>query len=162
MSDATALANLAITILSKTTEALTGLRERAQRSKDLDIKDLINTLYDHNLQLKDVVSRLLDENRALKKQLEEQQHPPKLPERKQVGEANYYYLDNGDGSFDGPYCQPCYDDKKKLVALTPQQQDEDGIYRRCLVCKQTFYEKRAIWSADERFSGGGGPNGWMR
>jgi hypothetical protein len=151
--------------LSKTTEALTGLRERAQRSKDGDIKDQINALFDNVLQLKDVVSRLLDENKHLTRKLDEQQHPPEVPALKQVGEANYYYLKNDDGGFDGPYCQPCYDDKKKLVALTPQQQDDRGLFRRCLVCKQNFFEK----SPKEHPSGGwfdggsgGGPNSWMR
>lgn len=147
MNDATALANLAITILSKTTEALTGLRERAQRTKDLDIKDGINTLYDHNLQLKDVVSRLLDENRELKRQLEEQQHPPEKPTLKQVGETHYYFFGN-----EGPFCQPCYDDKKKRVALTPPEDWNRGVRRQCLVCNNFFYEKKMEFRSARRIN----------
>ena len=140
MSDPTALANLAITILSKTTEALTGLRERAQRSKDADIKDQINMLFDNVLQLKDVVSRLLDENKDLSRKLEQQQTARvAIPKIRQVGETNYYY--QGD---EGPFCQPCYDgNAKRLVTLSPSKHTDWGsISRYCPVCKETFYETR--------------------
>jgi hypothetical protein len=139
MADPIAVANLAITLLGKTTEALNALRERAQRSKDIDIKDQINTMYDNVLQLKEVISRLVDENKNLKRQLEQQQHPPDAPKIKQVGQTNYYF--RGD---EGPFCQPCYDGRAKtLVALTPEQQTRWGSIRRnCPVCHQTFYEKR--------------------
>jgi hypothetical protein len=46
-TDPLAPANLALTLLGKTTDALNALRERAQRSKDLDIKDQIAALYDN-------------------------------------------------------------------------------------------------------------------
>lgn len=141
MTDPFAVANLALSLLDKTTQALSALRERAQRSKDIDIKDQINTLYDSVLSLKEVISRLLDENKGLRRQLEEQQHPPEEPKIRQVGETNYYY--KGD---DGPFCQPCYDadpKAKRLVALSPQQTTQWGSIRRdCLVCHQTFYEKK--------------------
>jgi len=138
MTDPTALANLAITVLSKTTEALTGLRERAQRSKDADIKDQINTLFDNVLQLKDVVSRLLDANNELKRQLEQQQLARvQVPKIRQVGETNYYFQGE-----EGPYCQPCYDKEQRLVMLEPQRTTEWGsIKRLCPVCRRTFYEK---------------------
>lgn len=155
-TDPVSLAGLAITLASKTTEALNALRERAQRSKDVDIKDQINTLYDNVLQLKEVVSRLLDENKDLKRQLEEQRHPPEAPKLRQVGEANYYFKGE-----EGPFCQPCYDDKGKYVALSPQKRTEFEVYRWCSVCKQNFCEERIQRSpAHERF--GGGPQGWMR
>src|ERR1700686_1255999 len=137
MVDPLALANLALSLLAKTTDGLNALRERSQRSKDLDIKDQISTLYDNILALKEVVSRLLDESKHLQRQLAEQQHPPEQPTRKQVGETIYYY--KGD---EGPFCQPCYDTKHSLVALQPQKQTKWGsIMRTCLVCNHTFYEK---------------------
>lgn len=140
MTDPLALANLALSLLGKTSDALNALRERSQRSKDVDIKDQINTLYDIVLQLKEVISRLLDENEDVHRQLAEQQHPPEVPKIRQVGETNYYFF--GD---EGPYCQPCYDDKKKLVTLTPQRNNSAGRqYRECTVCQQTFYERPAL------------------
>jgi hypothetical protein len=137
MTDPLTIATTSIGLLKSTTEALNALRERAQRSKDVDIKEQINTLYDNVLGLKEVVSRLLDENKELHRRLAEQQHPPEKPKIKQVGETNYYFDSEG-----GPYCQPCYDDKKKLVALTPQKRNSGGVCRECKVCKQTFYEQR--------------------
>lgn len=134
MNDDLALAQLAITVLTKSTEALTGLRERAQRSKDLDIKDGINALYDHNLKLKDVVSRLFDEISALKRQLEQQRNPPEI---RQIGASFYYYIGGK-----GPYCTPCLDEKNKPILLTPPHQKESGaVFRRCLVCNNVFYEQ---------------------
>jgi hypothetical protein len=141
MTDPISIVNLALSIASKTTDALNALRERAQRSKDVDIKDQINTLYDNVLQLKEVISRLSDENRELRHKLEHQQHPTEEPTIRQVGETNYYY--KGD---EGPFCQPCYDGDpkaKKLVALSPQQTTEWGSVRRsCPVCNKTFYDKQ--------------------
>jgi len=141
MADPIGLASLVLSITAKTTEALNALRERAQRSKDIDIKDQINTLYDDVLQLKEVMSRLLDENKQLHRQLEEHQHPPEAPTIRQVGGTNYYFKGH-----EGPFCQPCYDvdpKAKRLVALSPQQVTQYGsIGRTCPVCKQTFHEKK--------------------
>jgi hypothetical protein len=139
-TDPVSVATLALSFLVKTTEALNSLRERSQRSKDIDIKDQINTMYDNVLQLKEVILRLLDENRELERKLDEQQHPPEAPKIKQVGETNYYF--KGD---EGPFCQPCYDvDPKaeRLVALSPQQQSQGGtVFRTCRVCNNIFYEQ---------------------
>lgn len=139
MTDPVSITALSIQILSKTTEALNALRERAQRTKDLDIKDQINTLYDNVLLLKEVVSRLSDENRTLHRQLEQQQHPAEKPKIRQVGETNYYYL-----GAEGPFCQPCYDKTEKTVALLPQERSQFGsLTRDCPVCHETFYEKQS-------------------
>ncbi len=135
--DPLTVANTAIAILKSTTEALNALRERAQRSKDIDIKEQINALYDNVLQLKEVVSRLLDENKELKCQLEHQQLTRvAVPKIKQVGQTNYYF--QGD---EGPYCQPCFVNTGKLVAVLPIKQDElGGQHRDCPVCHASFYE----------------------
>ncbi|HEY6768005.1 MAG TPA: hypothetical protein VI386_24890 [Candidatus Sulfotelmatobacter sp.] len=136
MSEPLAVANLALSLLGKTTDALNALRERSQRSKDLDIKDQISTMYDNVLQLKEVVSRLLDENKGLQRQLAEQQHPPEKPKIKQVGQTNYYFIDK-----EGPYCQPCYDKTKTLVVLLPPKRStHGGLHRDCPVCHTLFWE----------------------
>src|ERR1700722_9967270 len=137
MSDPLTITATAIGLLKNTTEALSALRERAQRSKDIDIKDQINTLYDSVLSLKEVISRLLDENKDLRSQLEQQQHPPELPKIRQVGETNYYF--KGD---EGPFCQPCYDLTGKLIPLAPQKTQQGGtVFRTCRVCNKLFYEQ---------------------
>ena len=58
------------------------------------------------------------------------------PEIRQVGAVNYYFV--GDK---GPYCQPCYDGKEKLVMLTPPQDWSGGVRRKCEICNKFFYEK---------------------
>jgi len=146
MTDPVSVTSLSLQLLTKTTEALNALRERAQRSKDIDIKEQINSLYDNVLALKEVVSRLLDENKDLQRHLDSQRHPPEKPRIKQVGDTNYYFVGE-----DGPYCQPCYDVKEKLVPLSPQKSTSLGALKReCSVCHQTFYEK----SSDPRQSSG--------
>jgi hypothetical protein len=155
MPDPVSIAALSLQLLSKTTEALNALRERSQRAKDIDIKDQINTLYDNVLGLKEVVSRLLDENKTLHQRLEHQQNPPQKPKIANVGDTNYYFLDN-----QGPYCQPCYDKNEKLVLLLPSEDWSGGIRRQCPVCGDYFYEKK-MQSGPIRVGGRRGPQGWM-
>ncbi|MHB8218662.1 MAG: hypothetical protein ACYDDS_21530 [Candidatus Sulfotelmatobacter sp.] len=151
MTDPVAVTNLALALLGKTTEALNALRERAQRTKDLDIKDQINTLYDNVLSLKEVMGRLLDENKELKRLLEQQQNVPEKPKITQAGDTNYYYLKG-----EGPYCQPCYDKTVKLVPLLPEQRTSWGAAKRdCPVCHQTFYEKKRDSAPGRQVFGGG-------
>src|ERR1700730_9103906 len=157
MPDPLSIATTAIALLKSTTDALNALRERAQRSKDVDIKEQIAALYNNVLSRNEVISRLLDENKELKRQLEQQQHPPEAPKIRQVGETNYYF--KGD---EGPFCQPCYDGNSKLVMLSPVEMLMGGNIRRtCPVCRQPFYERTVEPSpARQRF--GGGPDEWMR
>lgn len=160
MTDPVSIAALSLQILSKTTDALNALRERTQRSKDIDIKDQINTLYDNVLSLKEVMSRLLDENKSLHNRLEQQQNPPEKPKIRQVGQINYYFV-----GAEGPYCQPCYDgEAQTLVALLPSKRDTlGGLHRDCPVCRRPFYETPNSDSKPHvsRLGGRRGPGGWM-
>jgi hypothetical protein len=108
-------------------------REQAKVSKDTDLKETISSLFDVVLDLKQAVLLVTEENNQLRAEREKSTEQPK---RKQVGEAIYYFV--GD---EGPFCQPCYDDKKKLVALTPAEPWSGGIRRQCLVCHHFFHEK---------------------
>jgi hypothetical protein len=150
MTDPLTLTGTAVALLKNTTDALNALRERAQRSKDVDIKEQINTMYDNVLQLKELIMRLSDENQQLGQQFEEQQHPPEKPKIKQVGDTNYYF--RGD---EGPFCQPCYDDKGKTVQLSPPENWNGGVRRQCRVCNNYFYEKKMNLSPVSRGSFGG-------
>ena len=132
------LAAAATQILSNSLNALKIVRERAQSSKDNDLKGHISTLYDNLLSLKEAVMLVTQENEALKRKVAMLEHPPaKLePELRQVGAANFYFV--GDK---GPYCQPCYDGKGKLTALTPPEPWSGGIRRECVLCHEHFYEQ---------------------
>jgi len=77
--------------LSKITEALTGLRERAKPFQRRWHQGSDQQLFNNVLQLQDVVLRLSDENKELKQQLEQQQLARgAVPKIKQVGDTNYY------------------------------------------------------------------------
>jgi hypothetical protein len=125
----------ALEIVNKAWKALEAIRERAQTSKDSVLKDNISNLYDDVLALKAIIVRLTEENADLRRSIAEGAEKPPKPEIRQVGAVNYYFVGE-----EGPYCQPCYDDKGKLVNLTPQQRYSGGTGRKCEVCKNLFIE----------------------
>lgn len=56
-------------------------------------------------------------------------------------EAPFYFLDGGKSQADGPFCQRCYDDEKKLVRLI-EGQTYGGSEWVCSVCKSRFLPDR--------------------
>lgn len=159
MADPIAVTNLALSLLSKTSEALNALRERSKTSKDTDLKAQISAMYDHVNDLKEAVSRLTEENRelknengVLKKQLNEK---PLKPTVRQVGDTNYVVV--GDK---GPYCQVCHAKDGKLVDLLPLQPWNGGKRRECPVCGEFFYEQR-MNTKSSRLGSRHGSHGWM-
>jgi len=127
----------AVRILNDALGIVKAARERAQSSRDPDLKDLTLTLYDHVLSLKEAVMLVTDENNELRRKIAELEHPAAKPELRQVGVANFYFV--GDV---GPYCQACYDGSERLTRLSPPESWNGGIRRKCVICKQYFYEKR--------------------
>jgi regulator of replication initiation timing len=155
----------ASSVLSNTLNALKAVRERAQTSKDRDLKEGISALYDNVLLLKEAVMLVTDENNELKaenKQLKlkviELQQPAKepSPELRQVGDVNYYFLNDK-----GPYCQYCFDRDSKLVMLSPRQNWNGGERRHCLICGTYFQEQRGESRTRPMGSRYRGPNIWM-
>ena len=126
-------------ILANALKALDSLREQSKSSKDNALKENISKLYDSLLDLKAAVLRVEEENSELRRAIAQRaggvgKQPD--PEIKQVGAVNYYFVGEK-----GPYCQPCYDDRRKLIALTPAQDWNNGVRRKCEVCGKYFYEK---------------------
>jgi len=68
-TDPLAPANLALTLLGKTTDALNALRERAQTLQRPRYQGPDRRAVRQRLGLKEVMSRLLDENKELRRQL---------------------------------------------------------------------------------------------
>jgi len=81
--------------------------------KIIDLRDEIFELRENNLKLK-------EENKI---------------SEKIVFEKPYYWLKDGLKK-DGPYCQKCYDDNKKLIRLQ-EMRDFPGCWK-CSVCKCDF------------------------
>jgi len=140
------VATAASQILSNAMNALKIVRERAQSSKDNDLKGHISTLYDNLLSLKEAVMRLTQENDELKRRIAELERPPQKsePELRQVGSCNFYFVGEK-----GPYCQACYDGRGKLTALSPPERWNRGIRRHCVLCNAFFYEQAS--SSDRGF-----------
>jgi len=145
-------ANAALQIVTSLGKTLNAARERAQASKDTELKALVNTLYDDFASLKEVVQRLTDENAELRSKNRES--TPK-PEARRVGDAVYYFV--GD---QGPYCQPCYHNKNQLVMLSPPRELFGGLGRQCEVCSKTFFEQPRKQGRTQ-VGGSSGPNSWM-
>lgn len=132
------IAGAASEILTNTLETLKVVRERAQTSKDSDLKERISGLYDNLLSLKEVILQLTQENLELRQQIEELQRVRQAPQPvlRQVGACNFYFVGE-----EGPYCQPCYDGNGKLTKLSPPEPWNCGVRRQCVLCQKYFYEK---------------------
>jgi hypothetical protein len=142
----------AVKILADTLSISKTAREQAKQSKDTELKGLISDLYDSVLSLKEALMLVSDENNELRRRIADLERPSAGPELRQVGSTNYYFQDGK-----GPYCQPCYDVKEKLIPLAPQAQYAGGLGRKCEVCNKVFFEDHERPQTLIRPLGGGGP-----
>ena len=104
--------------------------------KVVDLRDEIFKLREDNLSLKETIQSLI----------QEQSNSEKM-----VFEAPLYWKVDSDKK-EGPYCQKCYDDDKKLIRL----QDLKNGYWECCVCKNYFLN-----SSDMRIRKRPIPGSWM-
>jgi hypothetical protein len=125
----------ALKILETAWKTLGAVRERAQASKDNALKESVGNLLDDFNSLRFAVARLTEENDELRKA---QVEKPPRPDIREVGRTNYYFAGE-----DGPYCQPCFDVKGKLIPLSPRQRYGSGFGKKCEVCKNLFIEADA-------------------
>ncbi|WP_417910672.1 hypothetical protein [Candidatus Electronema sp. PJ] len=96
----------------------------------LKLADLIDSLADAKVEIakfKEIISERDEEIQRLKKQLEK--------DGNMVYEEPYYFLVQENGDKDGPYCQRCYDNDKKLIRL--QSAEEKGEWR-CNECQNSY------------------------
>jgi len=85
-------------------------------------------LYKKIIDLHDEISELRENNLKLKGKIKSLKEEKKIDEII-VFEKPYYWLKDG-AKKDGPYCQKCFDDNKKLIRL---QKIRNGLWK-CLVC----------------------------
>lgn len=128
----------ALDLLGNASKGLESVRERAKTSNDAALKESISKLYDDFLDLKAIIVRLTEENAGLRLQISQDAEKSPKPELRPSGRTNHYYSDN-----QGPFCQPCYDLKGKLIALSPKQRFASGMGRKCEGCKTLFIEESA-------------------
>jgi hypothetical protein len=128
----------ATTILGNAMKLLDSVREQAKGSKDLALKETISNLYNDLLDLKAAHLRIEEENVELRRQIAQAADKPPAPQIRQVGAVHYYYVNE-----EGPYCQPCYDDKSKLVRVTPPEPWSGGQRTHCPICHAYFQETKS-------------------
>ncbi len=96
----------------------------------LKLADLIDNLADAKVKIakfKEILSERDAEIQRLKGQLEKQGNI--------LWETPYYFLIKENGEKDGPYCQKCYDSKRKLIRL---QSVGPKCYWRCYECTSNY------------------------
>lgn len=109
-----------------------------QKGQTLKAQEKIMELSEANLNLREENQRLKSENQKLKDQLTIRDNL--------VWEPPVYWLKK-DGKREGPYCQPCQDDKAKLIRL---QESEYAFL--CRACEKSFEKPN---SNGPRFEGQG-------
>lgn len=97
----------------------------------LKLAELKNAIVDTKSQISDIQMELISKNEKIQ-ELENQ-----IKIQNELKFEQPYYWKITDGKQEGPYCQKCYDDNKKLVRL----QDEKFGCWRCLVCSSYFRDK---------------------
>ena len=97
----------------------------------LKLSELLNTLADTKSQISDIKLELIAKN----EQISELENQIKIQNELEFEQPYYCRVVRKDK--DGPYCQKCYDDTKKLIRL----QDEKNGTWRCLVCSSYFRDK---------------------
>ena len=104
----------------------------AEQEKVVRLREIV-------LELREAILELQEENLKLKEKISGLQSKKKTEESMMWDGEFYWFEDkNGEGEIvkkDGPFCQKCYDDERKLIRL--QVVDENWY---CAVCR-IFYSK---------------------
>ena len=105
----------------------------------LKLADLVSALADAKIELAEVQEIIFDKDRNIK-ELEE---ALKIQNNLKY-EKPYYWIIEKDKK-DGPFCQQCYDNDKKLIRL----QDQQNGYWTCSTCKNGFEDSSYHASTSE-------------
>jgi hypothetical protein len=112
------------------------LLEIVSVSKDAAAKTMIADLQLQLAEIKSRLSELINENTSLREDLRK----ATSREDEVVFRNGLYYSPSGDG----PFCAPCWDDKKKKIRVS----GDDGIFD-CPICNHTVMTPEAKARQDE-------------
>lgn len=127
--------------------ALSTLSDLVKKGMTIEAQEKIMDLREMVVDLRDQCVDLREENTLLK---------AKLAEKGSVFfEGGVYWIRKGDGSKDGPFCSPCYDNNGKLIRLT-----KDRLFYQCPVQSCNFGHQHTKDSPGGR-GPAGEPNSWM-
>ena len=131
-----------LTLFSAALSSVQTAREIAKLLKESDLSlekaeqksrlaDLIYALADLKSELAEIQQQVIDRDEKIK-QLEETLQT----KRDLEWERPYYWLQK-EGNKEGPFCQCCYDQEKKLIRL----QGHQGGHWMCKVCNNSYVDK---------------------
>ncbi len=109
------------------------------------------------------ILELEDENGDLRRKLRKtetdlEQSKAELAKRAAMHFRPPYYYKDGDET---PFCPKCWEGKDEQdVHLSAPVRNFAGVSRKCLQCKETFWEER-FQQRSQVGGPGGGPNSWM-
>ena len=98
----------------------------------LKLADLISALADAKIQISDIQQALGEKDAEIRKLQNTLSQKANLR-----WEAPYYWSDEA-GKRDGPFCQRCYDDERKLIRL---QENVVGFWS-CMACHNSVVDAR--------------------
>jgi len=99
------------------------------------LAELILALSETHLSMAELNSILIDKDKTISKLQSQLEMKDNI-----VYEDPVYWKTLVDGTKEGPYCQKCYDDNKKLVRLLTFSADNEGAWK-CSVCESFFNTK---------------------
>lgn len=124
------------------------ITETAREIYDLVKKGATIGLQEKVMEMREEALQLQEENIALKKRVRELETEKEL-ERSISFDGRAYWITKADSegkpTKDGPFCQPCYDDKQKFVRLhriTAEFQNYTGGGWQCHICDGIFEDAR--------------------
>ena len=126
---------LITSIAANAVAALKNARELATTTGNSELREQLRLASDDLLTLREKLLDVVEENRSLRTQLEER--------RKVVGPVapfGYFYMAD-DSNHEHPLCSKCYQDGDKLGFMTPQEEHNYGLRRKCRNCGHTVWER---------------------
>lgn len=128
------------TITATLGAAITALKEIgkvAEKTKDRELNRLVLELQQSMMTANTQLLGLATENQQLQGRILTLEHIGEI-EKELVYRDSVYWRQRNGGA-DGPYCQVCWDDAKKLIRLNPGA--TAGTYG-CGVCKESYWTSK--------------------
>jgi ribosomal protein L37AE/L43A len=123
----------AILTVKGVVEIAKGLKDISQSFREADYKakvaEIYNNLADVTMQLADIKTLVVQKDEEISKLKEAAKFKGKM-----TIEKHFYYIDDEAGR-DGPFCQVCFDDTKKLMRITGSPNSD---WWECKKCKNSW------------------------
>ena len=109
---------------------LSDIKELIKKGLTIEAEEKIMELKELVLRLKEENMNLLEENKTFKAQ--------KDLSDKIIWNPPFYYVKIDNKKKDGPYCQKCYDNDKKLIRVQLRHETR-GVFHKCFNCKNEYW-----------------------